>query len=148
MADLVIQLDQVFSGLKLQPKQTETIGQSQAIENTGEAGDKSWLGYLKGKHIVRFFTASGYTEEQHIWLCSNGNYVRRFDSGGFGGGASGAFQGNYDGSWTATGEGENGKLVLKSPDGESVYDLRWDYHKNHLYVDGKRWLHDENNVCG
>ncbi len=147
MPGLVIQLDQVFSGLNFQSNQTEILSQSQPVENTGEATDKTWLTYLKGKHIVRFFTGSGYTEEQHLWLCSDGNYVRRFDSGGFGDGASGAFQGNFNGTWTATGEGEYGKLVLNATDGQSIYNLRWDYNNNHLYVDDKRWLHDKNNIC-
>jgi hypothetical protein len=140
------QLDEVFKSLKVQPRQS-AMEKSKPDNSTATETDKSWLTYLKGKHIVRFFTGSGYTEEQHIWLCSNGNYARRFDSGGFGGGASGAVQANYDGTWTATGEGERGRLILNSADGRVSFDLRWDYNINRLYVDGKRWLHDKNNAC-
>jgi hypothetical protein len=137
------QLDKTFESLDLQKV---AVAQQTAGASSSNAKD-TWLAYLKGKHIVRFFTTSGYTEEQHIWLCSNGQYVRRFDGGGFGGGASGAFQGNYDGTWTATGKGEHGQLLLNSANGQSVYNLRWDYDNNRLHVDGKRWLHDDNKVC-
>ena len=140
-------LDHLFASLSVQARADQPSETAQAAANDNSADQETWLDYLKGKHLVRFFTASGYTEEQRIWLCSNGNYLRRFDSGGFGGGASGAFQGNYDGTWTATGAGEFGQLVLQTADGPSTYELRWDYGNNRLYVDGKRWLHDENKVC-
>ena len=140
------QLDGVFKSLKTQASQS-TAEKSKPENNTSTDIDKTWLTYLKGKHIVRFFTGSGYSEEQHIWLCSNGNYIRRFDSGGFGSGASGAVQANYDGSWTATGQGERGRLILNSADGRVSFNLRWDYDRNRLYVDEKRWLHDKNNAC-
>ena len=140
------QLDGVFGSLKTH--EVQSIAETSEPENNTAAGtDNKWLTYLKGKHIVRFFTTSGYTEEQHIWLCSNGNYIRRFDSGGFGGGASGAVQANYDGTWTATGEGERGRLILNSADGQVSFNLRWDYDTSRLYVDGKRWLHDKNDAC-
>jgi len=110
--------------------------------------EQTWQSYLKGKHIVRFYTASGYTEEQHIWLCSDGRFARKFDSGGFGGGASGAFSGRYGGRWQAQGAGEHGRLYLQFNTGEvSQYQLRWDYSTSKLYVDGKRWLHDNNQLC-
>lgn len=117
----------------------------------GKAGSGSadrWDAYLKGKYIVRYYTASGYTDEEHLWLCSDGSFQRRAASGGFGGGASGAFQGDSTGRWTATGAGGHGALTLHYGDGsQGQYQLRWDYQENHLYVDGKRWLHGDNDVC-
>ena len=116
----------------------------------GEASGAAdrWDVYLRGKHIVRLYTGSGYTEEEHIWLCSDGSFRRRGSGGGFGGGASGAFQSDSTGRWTATGAGELGELVLHYRDGTSgSYQLRWDYAENHLYVDDRRWFHDENRVC-
>lgn len=144
---LTSKLDKVFASLVLQTTGVQQTPNTKAENNDPAASDNSWLSYLKGKHIVRYFTTSGYTEEQHIWLCSNGNYVRRFDGGGFGGGASGAFQGSFDGTWNASGEGEHGQLILNASDGQAVYNLRWDYGNNRLYVDEKRWLHSKNTVC-
>ncbi len=122
-------------------------GAPSAGASTAEGADR-WDTYLRGKHVVRLYSGSNYTEEEHIWLCSDGTFQRTSNSGGYGGGASGAFQGGGAGRWTATGAGATGALTLHWPDGStSRYDLRWDYEENHLYVDGKRWFHDQNEVC-
>ena len=110
--------------------------------------DDRWDTYLKGKYIVRYYTATGYTDEQHLWLCSDGTFSRRGAAGGFGGGASGAFQADSTGRWTAAGAGEHGSLTLHYNDGSTAqHQLRWDYQKKELYVDDKRWLHGKNEVC-
>lgn len=124
----------------------KTVTDSESTD-TDDAHDR-WDVYLKGKHILRYYTATGYTEEQYLWLCSDGTFRKRRQSGGFGGGASGAYQGKVSGRWTATGSGEYGLLTLHYGDGTtSEYELRWDYDKNRLYVDGKRWLHGANDLC-
>lgn len=116
--------------------------------NTDAAAADRWDLYLKGKHIIRYYTTTGYTEEHHLWLCSDGTFSRSAKSGGFGGGASGAYQGSSSGRWTATGAGEYGALILHFGDGSTFrYELRWDYEANKLYVDGKRWLHGKNQRC-
>jgi hypothetical protein len=141
------QLEKSFTSLTVSAATKSTATTQDAATDS----DDTWAGYLKGKHIVRFYTTSGYTEEQHIWMCSDGRFRRSFDSGGFGGGtpgASGAFQGHYGGRWQAKGQGEYGQLLLSFNDGQvSRYELRWDYGKNQLFLDGKRWLHDKNNLC-
>ncbi len=44
--------------------------------------------------------------------------------------------------------GEYGGLTLHYGDGSTAqYEMRWDYQENRLYVDGKRWLHGENEFC-
>lgn len=137
-------LEQLMGSIK-------AVSATAKTQNTGsqsaEETDTSWQNYLRGKHIVRFFSGSSYTEEQHLWLCSNGQFVRRFNSGGFSGGASGATQAKYDGHWQANGTGETGQLTLQSPSGVSTYQLRWDYDQSRLYLDGKRWLHSDNQLC-
>ncbi len=123
-------------------------GGGQTATGTTSGSDDSWAGYLKGKYIVRYYTATGYTDEQHLWLCSNGTFYRQGASGGFGGGASGAFQADSSGRWSATGRGASGRLVLQYGDGSTAqHELWWDYEKNQLNVDGKRWLHDKNTYC-
>jgi hypothetical protein len=109
---------------------------------------QSWQEYLRGKYIVRYHTTTGYTDEQHLWLCSDGSFARRGAAGGFGGGASGASQSDGTGRWEASGAGAEGTLVLHYGDGsEARYALWWDYEKNQLFLDGKRWLHDTNERC-
>ena len=118
-----------------------------SAQGSGSGGDR-WDTYLKGKYIVRYYTATGYTDETHLWLCSDGTFSRSASAGGFGGGASGAFQGGSSGRWTATGAGADGTLILNYGDGSTArHALRWDYQENKLYVDGKRWLHDKNEYC-
>lgn len=129
-----------------EPAPPDSRGQEKAASGGGESVD-SWAAYLRGKHIVRFFSGSGYTEEQHLWLCSDGRFLRRFNSGGFGGGASGATQSRYNGVWRATGEGAGGQLVLETGEGTVTYALRWDYDSSRLYLDDRRWLHDRNDRC-
>lgn len=126
-----------------------TDGQATAEGGGTGSGEKdSWDAYLKGKYIVRYYTATGYTDEQHLWLCSDRSFYRRGAGGGFGGGASGAFQADSTGRWMASGIGEYGRLELSYADGGSAqHELRWDYQKNQLFVDGKRWLHGKNEVC-
>ena len=145
-------LSSAFRSLKLEsPQSTSSAGKTTAETSGNGGGSDRWSDYLKGKHILRFFSGSGYTEEQHLWLCSDGTFFRRFDGGGFGGGspgASGAFQSHYDGRWQATGQGAHGQLILNfNGEQTSQYALRWDYEENKLYVDGKRWLHDKNEAC-
>ena len=50
-----------------------------------------------------------------LWLCSDGSSFLNHEAGGFGGGASGAYQGLGDGRWSATGTGATGTLILTGP---------------------------------
>lgn len=128
----------------------------------GLAGN--WQDYMKGRYVVRLYTGSGYYEEEHIWLCSDGSFFRSTGSGGFGGGASGAFGGKGQGAWRAEGElAGQGRLVLaygatvsqndttfgswqtSSGASESHYVLELSDDK--LYLDGKRWFRDGNQRC-
>ncbi|MEN8128850.1 MAG: hypothetical protein ABFS45_01370 [Pseudomonadota bacterium] len=130
------------------PNPPPTVASESKPANTDTAAADRWDLYLKGKHIIRYYTTTGYTEEQYLWLCSDGTFSRSGKSGGFGGGASGAYEGSSSGRWTATGAGEYGALILHFGDGStSRYELRWDYEANKLYVDGKRWLHGKNERC-
>lgn len=134
-------------GTSAVPPAGKSNGSAGAGGATSSTEDR-WDAYLKGKHIVRYYTTTSYTEEHHLWLCSDGSFSRRGNTGGFGGGASGAFEGKAIGRWTASGAGEHGRLTLHFGDRSTTdYDLRWDFGKNELYVDGKRWLHDKNKVC-
>jgi len=107
----------------------------------------SWAAYLQGRHLVRFYTQTGYTEETHLWLCSDGRFQRSGQGGGFGGGASGATQGGGHGSWTAQGDGSgSGSLVLMSAQGGST-TLALSLVNDKLYLDGVQWLRDANDRC-
>ena len=138
--------DQVLAGVAV------LSGQPQAAQGSGSGGDDdSWQSYLMGRHLVRYYTGSGYNEEQHIYLCSDGHFRKTFGAGGhttYGEGwSSGAMQSNDAGQWHATGTGNTGTLVLQFGDG-SRSDIALEYRDNKVYFDGVQWLRDpENNYC-
>ena len=122
-------------------------GAATATEDADQSGDR-WDVYLKGRYLARYYTTTGYTDETHLWLCSDGTFIRSGAAGGFGGGASGAFQGGSSGRWQATGAGANGQLTLRFGDGSvAQHELFYDYDKDQLFVDGKRWLRGDNERC-
>jgi len=114
---------------------------------TATVSDGSWAADLRGRHLVRYLTRTGYTEETHLWLCSDGSFQRSGQGGGYGGGASGAYQGSDRGTWTAHGaQRTTGSLVLTSTDGEKV-TLAVSMVDDKLHVDGVQWLRDSNDRC-
>ncbi len=107
-------------------------------------GSSPWFEQLNGRKLSHFFTRSGYTEEDYIWLCQNGYFYKSFNSGGFGGGASGAFQSKNAGTWSVSGNLDNGLLLLSYNDGSTLrYTLTHDGTK--LFLDGKRYFRESNN---
>jgi hypothetical protein len=111
-------------------------------------GSDEWEPYLRGRYLARFFTRTGYTESTELWLCSDGTFWLNDQSGGFGGGASGAFQRLGGGQWSATGAGADGTLRLWWSDGSEVtWPLEYDYAQDRLYIDGERFLRGENERC-
>lgn len=139
---------ELVDGAQLAAPAAPSAGGGGASGGSSGGGSDRWDAYLKGKYIVRYYTSSGYTDETHLWLCSDGSFYRRGAAGGFGGGASGAFDASSSGRWQATGAGANGTLILRYGDGSvAEHSLRWDYGESKLYVDDKRWLHGENERC-
>lgn len=125
-----------------------SLGVTEPTAQGGGAGDE-WEPYLRGRYLARFYTQTGYTESTELWLCSDGTFYLNDQSGGFGGGASGAFQGTGGGRWSASGAGATGSLDLEWSDGSrSTWALEYDYEENHLFVSGQRMLRGENERCG
>ncbi len=133
---------------------------------SASGGSDLWNNYFRGRYIVRYFSGSGYREVQHLWLCSDGRFLRKFESGGASlSGASGASVNRGEGYWMATGStrGE-GQLILQFGAG-SVSEIsisgnnysssntggeRWVYSvslNKEPYLDGKKWLPGRNDVC-
>jgi hypothetical protein len=101
----------------------------------------SWQEQLAGRKLSHFYTTSGYTEEDYIWLCADGRFFRSANSGGFGGGASGAFESSYGGRWQATGNAASGTLTLSYNDGSTgAYTLTIEDQK--LFLDGGRYFRE------
>lgn len=111
-------------------------------------GGDEWEPYLRGRYLVRYFTGSSYNESTELWLCSDGTFHFDDRSGGFGPGASGAYQGRGGGTWSATGAGRTGSLVLLWSTGtRSTWSLEYDGQGDRLLLEGERWLRGENELC-
>ncbi len=111
------------------------------VAQAQQGGSGTWQDELAGRKLTHFFTRTGYTEEDYMWLCADGRFYHSTQAGGFGGGASGAFASSYGGRWSATGDAGAGTLVLRYNDGQSAtYALSWDGTK--LFLDGKRYFRE------
>lgn len=113
--------------------------EARAAPDASVAG--TWSAELAGRKLTHFFTRTGYTEEDYIWLCADGLFVRSFDSGGFGGGASGAFASDNAGRWRASGARDAGTLELTYNDG-SVARYALTLEGTKLMLDGKRYFRE------
>ena len=112
----------------------------------GAEGSAPWGDYMRGRYIARYYSGSGYHEKTELWLCSDGTFHRSGDSGGFGGGASGAFAHSSAGRWSAGGtQPAQGQLRLETSEGVATYALSLADGK--LYLDGTQWLRGDNEVC-
>ena len=59
-------------------------------------------------------------EQDYFWLCPGGRFFRSFNSGGFGGGASGAFESGNGGVWRVSGSLDGGELLLTFNDSSTA----------------------------
>jgi hypothetical protein len=142
------------------PKQAQRNQPGVASVGRGQ----SWSDYMRGRYIAYYYTGSGYHEEDHIWLCSDGSYYRSNSSGGFGGGASGAFGGNATGKWRVTRvmPGEGVLTLITGPgvfegnttfgewtkeSGPSQTSFRLSLQNNKLFLNGTKWFRDINQRC-
>ena len=124
-----------------------SLGVTEPAQPAAADGDE-WEPYMRGRYVARYYTTSGYTESTELWLCSDGTFFFNDQSGGFGGGASGAYQGLGGGRWSATGAGATGTLILDWSNGErSTLSLEYDYGRGELHIDGDRWLRGKNERC-
>lgn len=101
-----------------------------------------WGRQFAGKRIVHFFTGSGYQEKQQILMCPSGEFLYRFNSGGYDmHGFSGAAQSKNGGRWSVSGDKRGGVLRLHYSDGRvAEYNLSEENGK--LMLDGQRWYRE------
>ncbi len=132
---------------KLRAALSKISGSLSLVQPKPESNDSqaketgSWMEQLSGRKLSRFFTRSGYTEEEYIWLCPEGLFFRSSKSGGFGGGASGAFQAENAGAWTVSGSLDAGTLLLTYND-NSTTQYRLTHEGTKLFLDGKRYFRE------
>ncbi len=115
---------------------------SPPVSTAGPANaTNDWSQQLRGRKLSHFFTRSGYTEEDYIWLCTDGRFFRSLNSGGFGGGASGAFESKNAGRWEASGNGSTATLTLVFNDGTTT-SFALSIQDEKLFLDGSRYFRE------
>src|SRR5207244_3944401 len=80
---------------------------------TSEASSQ-WQTFLKGKHLLYLYTASGFSERTDIYLCASGSFIYRGDSSSLSNNGSGAIGANSDGNWKIS---PGGNLILQFRNG-------------------------------
>lgn len=109
-----------------------------------------WNEYLKGRSLKYFYTQGQFSDTDFIDLCGNGTFVRYNEaiSGGYTG--TGFVAGGEMGRWMATGQGDNGMLVLTKQDGVRL-EFQIEYTNGSkgtgLYLDGKRYYIEASKQC-
>jgi hypothetical protein len=106
-----------------------------------------WETYLRGRYLVRLYTASGYHEKEEIWLCSDGSFRSAADFGGFGDAGSAAGTSRRSGTWRAEGRtGGPGQLWLLKTDG-TTRQFPVEFRSEEFYLNGARWMRGDNELC-
>ncbi|UZR95116.1 hypothetical protein [Chondrinema litorale] len=120
---------------------------SQPVRATTSSGAVAdWGTYMKGRKLSYLKSDTGFYMEIHIYLCSDGSFAYKDNSGGFGNGASIVADSKYTGRWQAFGNGNSGTLVLNFNDGsKSTYNTELRNEK--LYLDGKQYFRVNNDYC-
>ena len=101
-----------------------------------EAGSQ-WQTFLRGKHLLYLSTNNGYSVRRDIYLCSNGNFVRRNNESSISINGTGAIRGNSDGTWRVSGS----SLILNfNNGGVSEYTLSTRQAGNEIGLNGSRYF--------
>jgi hypothetical protein len=90
-----------------------------APPKAGDAPTGALADALKGQQLLYMKTENGFSDEEHVYLCSNGQAAIRSESSGMSVGGAGtatyAGQGGSDGTWTLNGN----QVVVVLGDGSS-----------------------------
>lgn len=111
------------------------------------SGVSDWSSYMKGRHLRYLNTESGYSESEHIWLCSDGSFARSNNSNYSSSDAYTDFSyasggGEQYGTWSVRGN----VLTLRYEDG-STGTFQLELTDDTLYLNGYRYFRVENERC-
>lgn len=106
---------------------------------------QEWQVKLAGKQLLYFYTASGYSEQKTIHLCTNGTFSTSGDasytSSDFQSQSSGAVAGGSGGTWKIAARGAIPVLQLYHSRGNvTEYTLSSRAAGNEVGLDGDRWF--------
>ena len=102
-----------------------------------------WYKWLVGARLTRFSTGSGYSEKESYTFCPNGTFMRSFDASSASVNGTGAASANNRGSWSVSGKGNDGVIVLEFADG-SVDRSPVAYRDGKTFWGGTRYFYEPN----
>lgn len=112
--------------------------------------DQPWAEYLKGRALKYFYTQGDFSDTDFIHLCSNGTFGRRKSTVSGGSTGTGSIWGGDQGTWQATGNGDEGTLILNNRDGTRT-EFKIQYRQGTkglgIYLNGYRYYTDASNQC-
>lgn len=124
---------------------TETITFSKPVPAPGNSRIES---LFRGKHLLYFYTASGFSERTDIFLCRSGSFIYRINSSSLSANGSGALGANSDGKWKIFGDGANAELILQFNNGTTRrYSVSARQASNEINLNGKRFFVQDHSQC-
>lgn len=103
---------------------------------------------FRGKHLLYFYTASGFSERTDIFLCPSGSFFYRTDTSSTSGNFSGITAGNADGNWRIAASGNNASLILQFNNGGTrQYKISARQASNEIGLNGNRYFVQNHNRC-
>jgi len=122
--------------------------QSQVSSSSGM--DQPWNDYLKGRSLKYFYTQGDFSDTDFIHLCSDGTFTRSKSTVSGGSTGTGSMWGGDQGTWQATGKGDEGSLTLNNRDG-TVDQFRIQYREGTkglgVYLNGYRYYSEASTQC-
>lgn len=107
------------------------------------ASSDTWQKWLTGARLTRFSNLSGYSEKESYTFCSNGSFYRSFDASSSSVNGTGAAASKNRGTWSATGTGKNGVIILNFAN-DSVDRSAVEYRDGKTYWGGTRYFYEAN----
>lgn len=105
-----------------------------------------WQTFLRGKHLLYLYSASGFSERTDIYLCSSGEFVYQSDSSSLSNNGSGAVGANSDGTWKTSASGDS--LILQFRNGTMrEYKLSRRAVSSEIGLNGNRYFVQTQNAC-
>lgn len=112
--------------------------------------EQPWGTYLKGMSLKYFYTQGDFSDTDFIHLCSTGTFTRSKSTVSGGSTGTGSMWGGDQGTWQASGQGNEGSLILNNRDGSQT-EFKIQYREGTkglgIYLNGYRYFSEASNQC-
>ena len=109
-------------------------------------GDYDWAQQLKTKYLITYESGGGSTKQNHLWLCEDGTFQSKITRKGGLKGTTGKYKGKLNGTYTITGVGSSGKILLNF-EKLSPLELPLEIKDEVIFMNELRYSMAEHNQC-